>query len=417
MIRKTITSFLAASLKSIDPRPHLQRSRALGLQSEAYPKLALKKRRCFVDTIDPNHRFTEELEVDYPERFIDFVIEQDDADFAPLRERIINAGGKMRPVLVPTLRDKIKGLHAYHEVAAWTKRYLTGVVYQGVPGRRHAVRRYRRAYIASQPLHTFECDIADFFGSVDHDILLQQFARFGPPESLPTVKNFLKSRIIKSDGHLERLERGIPLGNPLSHALAQLVLLSVDRDMIKACGPKIRYQRYADDILVFGSSKNGVRNAAETLLGSLHRLGLSENQDKTGFLTRDNEHDYLGYRFRDGVIGIPPRNILRAKKRIFGWTRPSRFFKQRDARQSKAIVKSVAKAADKRVWLWVSFFDLVTDPTVFRNLDRFLTRRTAIAISGGRGRQLSNSDYSLIGRFGPVGHYRAFMGMTHGSPH
>jgi hypothetical protein len=386
-----------------------------GMHSRAYPDLSVNSKRCFVDTLEPSHQFTDDLRSDYPARFIDFVIEEDDQNFAPLRERVIVAGGKARSILTPTVRDKIKGLHAYNETSAWIRRYIPGGVYQGVPGRRNAVRRYRRAYLTPGPLYTFKCDIADFFGSVDHDMLRAQFRRFGPPELLPTLEGFLSSKVIDGEGRLRRLDRGIPLGNPLSHALAQLILLTVDRHMARVCGSSLSYQRYADDILLFGTNEEAVRSAAEEILGSLSALRLRENKEKTVFLSRSDEHVYLGYRFRDGVIDIPPRNILRAKRRIRNWTRTSRFKKQRRNNHGKAIVKSIAEVVNHRIWLWVSFFDLVTDTSAFRDLDRFMGRRIAIAMAGKRGRRLSQDEYSLLRQFGPVGHYRTYIRMTHGS--
>ena len=352
----------------------------------------------------------------YPSRFVEFALEEDDPEFCPIREITIREGEKDRTILVPCLRDKIKALHAYRQVMESLQAHWSTNLYWGVPGCRRAVRRLRRAYTGPGSLYVFKSDIADFFPTLDHGVVLEKFKRYGPAPLLPLIEDFLNLRVIQPDGSIRRWERGIPPGSPLSVAICFLVLFDLDTAMERWNG-RVSYQRVADDLLLFSDDRKALEEAVEEMLAGVAELRLEVNRAKTGTFTRSDEFVYLGYRFADGALSLTPRNLARARRRIDSWTRVERFRTQREAGRTRAIVRSIAKVADRGTFQWLRFFSLVTDPSAFRRLDQHLGRRIRIAVSGSRRGRITDRDLRAIERHEPLGFYRTYMRMTHGRRH
>jgi hypothetical protein len=139
-------------------------------------------------------------------------------------------------------------------------------------------------------------DVADYFGSIDRDLLRAKLASLlaGP---LVELLDSLVSAPLCLRGETIRRSTGIPLGRPVSPALANAYALDVDAAMQPL---DVAYLRYADDILI--AAQTAVeRDAAEARLGeALAGLGLRLREEKTRrFVFEGSPFVYLGHTIDD----------------------------------------------------------------------------------------------------------------------
>lgn len=116
-------------------------------------------------------------------------------------------------------------------------------------------------------------DISKYFYSIDKNILLNQL------ESLIDKDDFLfkliKQRVnfeyLDKDGSLHKSEIGIPFGSPLACTLSNIHITHIDKGMSQF---KVKYFRYADDILIMSKTREDALLAAEYFDNEISKLGL-----------------------------------------------------------------------------------------------------------------------------------------------
>jgi RNA-directed DNA polymerase len=184
-----------------------------------------------------------------------------------------------------------------------------------------AVQRVAEA-IVSNKTHVIDVDLAAYFDTVRHDILLRKVAeRVNDDQVLSLLK-----RILKASG-----KRGVPQGGVISPLLSNVYLNEVDRMLERAKEVTrrgryvyIEYARFADDlvILVDGYRQwNWLKDAAwQRLVEELAKLDVQLNHDKTRRLdlTTGTCFSFLGFDFRRvktlrGVWGVRYEPRMKAR--------------------------------------------------------------------------------------------------------
>jgi RNA-directed DNA polymerase len=146
-----------------------------------------------------------------------------------------------------------------------------------------------------------DLDLAAYFDSVRHDLLLGKVARrVQDPEILHLLK-----LILKAAG-----KRGVPQGGVISPLLANIYLTEVDAMLERAKGvtrhgalADLEYARYADDLVILVAAErrhDWLRTAVDRRLREeLAKLDLSLNEAKTRTvdLTRGERFSFLGFDF------------------------------------------------------------------------------------------------------------------------
>ena len=226
--------------------------------------------------------------------------------YRPLRNRpveIPKEGGKVRVLGIPAIRDRVvQGALKLILEPIFEADFCDGSYgYRPKRSAHEAVNRVAQA-IGQNKTRVLDVDVAAFFDTVRHDVLLGKVARrVHDGEILHLVKLMLKA-----SG-----KRGVPHGGVIAPRLANVYLTEVDAMLERAKEETrngrytyLEYARYAADlvILVDGYRHHDglLRAAHQRLYEELAKLHLRVNADKTRIvdLSQGESFDFLGFDFR-----------------------------------------------------------------------------------------------------------------------
>lgn len=165
-----------------------------------------------------------------------------------------------------------------------------------------------------------EFDFKDFFGSINHDYLINQFSENGF-----LISEFEKNIIVSFLSNMKN-NQGIPQGTSLSLFLANLACWKLDRDLEKE---GLRFARYADDTIIWADDYNKISKSFEFINNFSKEAGVEINLLKSEGISTlskeglpselvSNKHyvEFLGYKLSSDNISIRPSSINKIKKEI-----------------------------------------------------------------------------------------------------
>ena len=162
-----------------------------------------------------------------------------------------------------------------------------------------------------------DVDIQQFFDTIDHELLMKAVRKHCSERWMVLyIERWLKAPIQHIDGRCEKAERGTPQGGVISPLLANLYLhYAFDMWMVRT-NPKVKFERYADDIIIHCNTSKRARKLRRALERRFAECGLTLHPEKTRVVyCKDSARwqtyprisfTFLGYTFC-------PRRMLNAK--------------------------------------------------------------------------------------------------------
>lgn len=227
---------------------------------------------------------------------------------------IPKANGDERPLGIPCVADRVIQQAIAQVLGPIFEGQFSDYSFGFRPGRNahQAVRRVRE-YFRQGYRQVVDIDLAAFFDSVNHDVLMRLLAlRIRDPRALKLIGRYLRAGVMV-EGVKQRTSRGVPQGGPLSPLLANIVLHELDEYLHRQ---HHKFARYADDFVICVRSAK----AAQRVKGNVERflkkrLKLSINTDKSRVVT-SNELEFLGFCFKGTRIVWSDKALHRFKHRV-----------------------------------------------------------------------------------------------------
>ncbi len=168
------------------------------------------------------------------------------------------------------------------------------------PGRNahQAIRQVQATVKDGRPI-AVDIDLAKFFDTVNHDVLMSLLRRtIADKRLLALIGSYLRARVLVGE-HVQASEVGTPQGGPLSPLLANILLHQLDQELEKRGH---RFARYADDMIILVKSER----AAERVMRSITRylettLKLKVNPAKSKVAPM-SECSFLGFTIKGKKI-------------------------------------------------------------------------------------------------------------------
>ena len=283
---------------------------------------------------------------------------------APVRRHVIaKPGGGERLLGIPRILDRVIQQAIAQVLTPIFDPAFSRSSFGFRPGRSaHGAVKQVHGYIEAGYRYCVDVDLARFFDTVDHDVVMARLAEnVSDKRLLRLIGRYLRAGVVV-EGTIQPTRKGVPQGSPLSPVLSNIVLDVLDKELERRGH---RFARYADDVVILVKSQRAGKRVMQSITRFLERkLKLKVNRQKSQVVPA-NAVEFLGFVFRRGKIRWSQQSVERFKAKVRRLTSRTWGISMQ---KRLAILSSYLRG-------WINYYGLSNYYRPLPELDRWIRRR------------------------------------------
>ena len=290
---------------------------------------------------------------------------------AVLRVEIPKSDGKIRPLGIPTVADRVAQMVIKQQLEPKLEKVFHQDSY-GYRPNKSAIDALKQARTRCwRNDWVLDLDIKGFFDNINHELMMKAVEKHTQDKwVLLYIKRWLEAPVAMPDGTLVTSQKGTPQGGVISPLLANLFLHYAFDKWMERNFPNISFERYADDSVCHCKSEAQAKMLKNALEQRMEEVGLELHPEKTKIVyckdadrtqTYSNiQFDFLGFTFRPRksknkygkyFINITPAISNKAIKRI---TSVMREWKVQN--RSDKSLEDLAYMFHRQIQGWINYY-------------------------------------------------------------
>lgn len=288
------------------------------------------------------------------------------------RVEIPKDNGKTRMLGVPTAVDRMVQQAITQILSPIFEPQFSETSYGFRPKRSaHDALRKCKEYANQGYTYVVDMDLEKFFDTVNQSKMIEILSRtIKDGRVISLIHKYLKAGAVRK-GNFEETEVGLVQGGNISPLCSNIMLNELDHELERR---RIRFVRYADDMLLFAKSKRSAQRILEHILPFIEdKLRLRVNREKT-VVAYIGRIKFLGYGFypvKGGIkLRVHPKSISKMKAKV----------KEITARSCGLGYEELKVKLKQFITGWVNYFKLADMKTLLQATDEWLRRRIRMYI-------------------------------------